>query len=93
MLIFKRTKIQTYNIYNKTNFGLSTTLLKEITKFGDLKFNYKQFLSNLPIHISNVKNRKVDAQPEKIVRLYNDYTKKNEGLNQMRRKLNEIKNM
>jgi len=81
------------NIYKRVEFGFSSNLLKEISKFGDFKFNFKNFIANLPIHISNVKNRKSDAQPEKIVRLYNDYTQKNNNINEMRRKLNEIKNM
>lgn len=66
--------------------------LPNLRKYGDFKFNFKNFLSDLPLHISNVKNRNSDANPELIEKLYNEYIGKSNDLNLMRKRLNEIRN-
>jgi seryl-tRNA synthetase len=67
--------------------------LPNIRKYGEFKFNFKSFLSNLPMHISNIKNRKADVKPELVEKFYIDYMKKSEDINLMRRQVNKMKTM
>ena len=50
----------------------SVKKLPNLRKYGDFKFNFKGFISDLPLHISNVKNRKANVNPELIEKLYNE---------------------
>jgi seryl-tRNA synthetase len=67
--------------------------LPNIRKYGELKFNFKSFLSDLPMHISNIQNRKIDVKAELVQKLYLDYMKKSEDINLMRRQVNKMKTM
>ena len=69
----------------------SVRKLPNLRKYGDFKFNFKSFLSDLPLHLSNVQNRKADANPELIEKLYKEYTKKSNDINLLRKRLNEVK--
>ncbi len=62
-------------------------------KYREVKFNFKSFNNDLPVHISNIKNRKVNADAEKVISLYKEYMKKVDDINLMRRQLNEMKNL
>ena len=67
--------------------------LPNLLKYGEVKFNFKSFLENLALHKSNISNRKVNVDTDLVVRLYNDFTKKNDDINLMRRHLNSMKEM
>lgn len=77
--------------YCTKNFALKK--LPNLRKYGEVKFNFKNLINDLPMHKSNIKNRKVDADAEKVISLYQDYTKKVDDINLMRRQLNEMKNL
>jgi hypothetical protein len=74
------------------NFFSNFKKLPNLRKYGEFKFNFKNFLADLPLHISNVQNRKADANPEMIEKLYQEFTKQSNDLNLMRKRLNEVRN-
>jgi seryl-tRNA synthetase len=78
------------NFLQKFNF---TKKLPNLLKYGEIKFNFKSFMSNLSLHKTNIINRKVEADVDKVVRLYTDYTRKADDINQMRRLLNKLKEL
>ena len=78
------------NFIQKRLFS-SLRKLPNLRKYGDFKFNFKNFISDLPLYISNVNNRKVDASPELVEKLYNEYMKKSNELNLLRKRLNEVR--
>lgn len=67
--------------------------LPNLRKYGDIKFNFKNLITDLPLHLSNIKNRKVAADVEKTITLYQNYMKKLDDINLMRRQLNEMKSL
>ena len=52
--------------------------LPHLRKYGDFKFNFKSFLIDLPLQLSNVQNRKADAKLELIEKYIS-----NKQINQM----------
>jgi seryl-tRNA synthetase len=71
----------------------SVKKIPNMRKYGELKFNFKNFLSDLPIHISNIKNRKSDADAESVSKFYKEYMAKVDDINLMRRQVNKMKQM
>jgi len=67
--------------------------LPNLKKYGEVKFNFKSLLNDLPVHISNIKNRKVNADAENVLALYHKYVQKVDDINLMRRQLNEMKSL
>jgi seryl-tRNA synthetase len=67
--------------------------LPNLRKYSDVKFDFKSFINNLPVHISNIKNRKVEADAELVRKYYNDYILQLDDMNQMRRQLNKTKQL
>jgi seryl-tRNA synthetase len=65
--------------------------IPNLRKYGEFKFNFKNFINDLPLHLSNIKNRNVDANADLVTRLYNDYMSKENDINIMRRQLNKMK--
>jgi len=94
LLINKNTS-NNLNLFSKhikfcsKNFSLKK--LPNLRKYGEIKFNFKNLINDLPLHISNIKNRKVNADAEKVISLFEEYTKKVNDINLMRRQLNEMK--
>lgn len=81
------------NNYLNKKFFSSVKKIPNIRKYGEFKFNFKSFINDLPMHISNIKNRKVDADAEIVARLYKDYMNKLNDINLMRQQLNKMKQM
>jgi len=75
--------------FTTKNFALKK--LPNLRKYGEVKFNFKNLINDLPVHLSNIKNRKVNADAEKVISLYQEYMKKVDDINLMRRQLNEMK--
>ena len=73
------------------NFSIKK--LPNLRKYGEVKFNFKNLINDLPMYISNIKNRKVNADAEKVIFLYQEYMKKVDDINLMRRQLNEMRNL
>jgi len=69
----------------------SVKKIPDMRRYGELKFNYKNFIQNLPVHFSNVSNRKCDADPQLVASFYEEYLKKSNDINLMRRQLNLMK--
>jgi seryl-tRNA synthetase len=67
--------------------------IPNMRKYGELKFNFKNFINDLPIHISNIKNRKSDADAESVSKFYKEYMSKLDDINLMRRQINKMKQM
>ena len=44
-----------------------------LAKYGSIKFDFKALSSNLPAHIHNVKIRKADGDPERVVKLWESF--------------------
>lgn len=90
-------KILNKQIINKINFNyinkqfFSIKKLPNLRKYGEVKFNFKNFIMDLPLHISNIRNRKVEADAESVASLYKEYMSKLDDINLMRRQLNKIK--
>ncbi len=78
------------NYFQKRLFS-SVKKLPNLRKYGEVKFNFKNFISDMPLHISNVNNRKSDANPEIVEKLYNEYLKKSNEINLLRKRLNEVR--
>jgi seryl-tRNA synthetase len=66
---------------------------KILKKYTDFKFNFKNFINDIPLHKSNINNRQSDADADLVARLYIDYMKKLDDINLMRRQLNKKKQM
>jgi seryl-tRNA synthetase len=79
------------NFLQKFNFSIKR--LPNLYKYGDVKFNFKNFMNNLSLHKTNIKNRKVDVDADLVAKLYTDYMKKTDDINLMRRHLNKIKDL
>jgi seryl-tRNA synthetase len=81
----------------KSNFFLfpikkySIKRLSNLRKYGEFKFNFKNFINEIPMHISNINNRKVDADAQLVAKLFNEYSSKVDDINLMRRQLNTMK--
>ncbi len=83
--------------------NLNTSFIKNSTykyfsykpsrKYNNFKFNFKYFIDNLPLHISNINNRKVDASAEAVKLNYNQFMKKQNDINLMRQQMNKFKQM
>lgn len=79
---------------NFLKFSLKTFAIKRLSnlrKYGEFKFNFKNFINDIPLHISNINNRKVDADANLVAKLFNEYTNKVNDINLMRRQLNTMK--
>lgn len=80
------------------NFLLSRKLfsfkrLPNMQKYGEIKLNLRNFTKDFPLYLSNTKNRKANADVEKVTKLYSDYLQKLSDINLMRKQLNEMKNL
>ena len=87
------------NNINKISNSLNLEKQKSINNllFNKINYSCKNFsLKKLPnlkkYGESNIKNRKVNADIEKVISLYQQYMKKLDDINLMRRQLNEMKN-
>lgn len=60
-------------------------------KYGEIKLNFKNILTDIAVHKSNIKNRKADADVELVAKLYTDYMKKLDDVNLMRKQLNTMR--
>lgn len=80
------------NFISKKSFS-TIKKLPNIRKYGELKFNFKNFVNDIPIYISNIKNRKIDADAELVSKLYKEYMSKLDDINLMRRQINKMKQM
>jgi seryl-tRNA synthetase len=69
----------------------TTKRLSNLRKYGEFKFNFKNFINEMPMHLSNINNRKVDADAHLVSNLYEEYTSKVNDINLMRRQLNTMK--
>lgn len=69
----------------------SNKTLANMLKRENFKFNFKDFFENFSLNETNCKNRKVDVDLDKLRRLYNSYLEKDNNLNVMRSKYNEMK--
>ena len=80
------------HLFSKKFFS-SVKKIPNMRKYGELKFNFKNFILDLPVHISNIKNRKTEADAELVSKLYKDYMKKVDDINLMRRQINKMKQL
>mgnify|MGYP001810401454 CR=1 FL=1 len=65
--------------------------LANMTKKENFKFNFKKFFDNFHLNETNCKNRKVEIDLDKLMRLYDSYLDKENNLILMRSKYNEMK--
>ncbi len=72
-------------------FFSSVKKIPNMRKYGEFKFNFKNFLIDLPLHISNINNRKSDADAESVSKFYREYMSKVDDINLMRRQINKMK--
>jgi seryl-tRNA synthetase len=72
-------------------FFSSVKKIPNMRKYGEFKFNFKNFLNDLPLHISNINNRKSDADAESVSKFYREYMSKVDDINLMRRQINKMK--
>lgn len=79
------------NFFRFSSKQFSSKRLSNLRKYGEFKFNFKNFLNEIPMHISNINNRKVDADAEIVAKLYTEYSNKVNDINLMRRQLNTMK--
>ena len=86
-------KEKTLNFSKITSKNFSIKKLPNLRKYGEIKINFKNLINDLPLHISNIKNRKVSGDIVKVISLYHEYMKKLDDINLMRRQLNEMKNL
>ena len=77
---------------NNSFFNFSKKI-PNMHKYGELKFNFKNFIMDLPVHISNIKNRKNDCDANLVEKLYREYMSKLDDINLMRRQINKMKAM
>jgi seryl-tRNA synthetase len=73
------------------NKNFSFKRLPDLHKYSDIKLNLKNFLKDFPLYKSNTKIRNVNADVEKVTKLYSDYLSKLNDINLMRKQLNTMK--
>jgi seryl-tRNA synthetase len=76
------------NFLQKFNF---TKKLPNIYKYGELKFSFKNLIQNEALYRTNIMNRKVEVDVDKILKYHTDFTRKADDINLMRRHLNKMK--
>lgn len=81
------------NLYLKSSKKLFCKKLPNLRKASDFKFNFKSFIDDLPIHKANIKNRKVDADADRVAQQYNEYKQKRDDINLMSFQYNKMKKM
>lgn len=67
--------------------------LSNLNKFGEFKFNFKNFQNDLSLHKTNIKNRNSDANAELVVKLFLDFSKKRDDINLMKQQINKLKQL
>ena len=75
----------------------SQKVIPRFQKYGQIKLNFKDLVSQLPLITANVKNRlscknewvNPEAKPDWVAALYSDYVKKRYEIDQVRRLRNQ----
>lgn len=63
--------------------------LPSLTKYADIKYNFKYLKENLPFVLNNISNRGSSSNPERVVKLWEDYKRQLYDIELMRKRRNQ----